>query len=266
MPKDNPAFLYSQQYRPIGPASGQCLPEDTYIIGRVVLFWRPDEHQIRFAISAKYPSDVSTSAYKSTGSTATEKWTFMITLLPSASSLKSGQSAQEVIRAEYDAFLPYLGSEVKVAAEGLKVMLVNGKELHLEGSGARTMWTAKRGAWTVFQGRSPKLKGRVVLFSAHIQQIHPNLLLHLLGWRQTPYRHRQPIYLLVQHLKQDPPISGPSPHISHNSSTCDPPIAQQNVKEVYLPKSDLNRHRSRYLLSQRKSSRLETASHWASRD
>jgi len=164
MPKDNPAFLYGQQYRPIGPASGQCLPEDTYIIGRVVLFWRPDEHQIRFAISAKYPSDVSTSAYTSTGSTATEKWKFMITLLPSASSLKSGQSAQEVIRAEYDAFLPYLGSEVKVAAEGLKVMLVNGKELHLEGSGARTMWTAKRGAWTVFQGRSPKLKGRLEFF------------------------------------------------------------------------------------------------------
>ena len=164
MPKDNPAFLYGQQYRPIGPASGQYLPEDSYIIGRVVLFWRPDEHQIRFAISAKYPSDVSTSAYTSTGSTATEKWKFMITLLPSASGLKSGQSAQEVIKAEYDAFLPYLGSEVKVAAEGLKVMLVNGKELHLEGYGARTMWTAKRGAWTVFQGRSPKLKGRVVFF------------------------------------------------------------------------------------------------------
>jgi len=264
MPKDNPAFLYGQRYRPIGPASGQYLPEDAYIIGRVVLFWRPDEHQIRFAISAKYPTDVSTSAYTSTGSTATEKWKFMITLLPSASGLKSGQSAQEVIKAEYDAFLPYLGSEVKVAAEGLKVMLVNGKELHLEGYGARTMWTAKRGAWTVFQGRSPKLKGRVVYFSAYNAQIHLNHLLHLLGWRQTLHRHRQPIYPLGQHLKQDLPISGPSPHISLNSSTCDPPIAPQNAKEVYLPTSDLKGRQNRYP-SQRKWSSLETANHWASR-
>jgi hypothetical protein len=168
MPADTPSFAYGQQYQPIEPATGQYLPKDTYISGRIVLLWKPDEHQLRFAISAKYPSSVSTSAYASTVSTSTEKWKFTISLLPSASSLKSGQTAQEVIRAEYDGLLHYIGSEVKVSAQGLKVMLVNSKEMHLEGSGARTMWTAKRGAWTVFQGRSSKLKGRLVFFGLHI--------------------------------------------------------------------------------------------------
>jgi hypothetical protein len=165
MPADTPSFPKGLQYQPIEPATGQYLPKDTYISGRIVLLWKPDEHQIRFAISIKYPSSVSTSAYASTVSTSTEKWKFTISLLPSASSLKPGQTAQEVIRAEYDALLQYIGSEVKVTAEGLRVMLVNGKEMHLEGSGARMMWTAKRGAWTVFQGRSSKLKGRLVCFA-----------------------------------------------------------------------------------------------------
>jgi hypothetical protein len=166
MPADTPSFPYGQQYKPIEPETGQYLPKDTYISGRIVLLWKADEHQLRFAISAKYPSGVSTSAYVSTASTSTVKWKFTISLLPTASSLKSRQTAQEVIRAEYDALRQYIGSEVKVSAEGLKVMLVNSKEMHLEGSGAR-MWTAKRGAWTVFQGRSSKLKGRLVFFHLH---------------------------------------------------------------------------------------------------
>lgn len=165
MPADTPSFPYGQQYKPIEPETGQYLPKDTYISGRIVLLWKADEHQLRFAISAKYPSGVSTSAYTSTVSTGTVKWKFTISLLPTASSLKSCQTAQEVIRAEYDALREYIGSEVKVSAEGLKVMLVNSKEMHLEGSGARMMWTEKRGAWTVFQGRSSKLKGRLVFFS-----------------------------------------------------------------------------------------------------
>ena len=166
MPADSPSFPNGEQYQPIDPAKGQYLPHNTYISGRIVLLWKPDE-QLRFAISSKYPSNVSTSAYTSTVSTGTEKWKFTINLLPTASSLKSGQTVQEVIKAEYDSFLSYIGSEVKVSAEGLKVIQVDGKEMHLEGSGARTMWPAKRGAWTVFQGRSSKLKGRLVFFGLH---------------------------------------------------------------------------------------------------
>jgi hypothetical protein len=167
MPADTPSFPYGQQYKPIEPETGQYLPKDTYISGRVVLLWKADEHQLRFAISAKYPSNVSTSAYTSTVSTGTEKWKFTLSLLPTTSSLKSGQSAQEVIEAEYDALRQYIGSDVKVSGQGLKIMRVNGKELHLDGSGARMMWTAKRGAWTVFQGMSSKLKGRLVFFHLH---------------------------------------------------------------------------------------------------
>jgi hypothetical protein len=155
MPTNTPSFPYGQQYQPIDSAAGQYLTKDTYISGRIILFWpfKPDGPHIRFAISVKYPSNMLSSAYASTVSTGTEKWKFTIDLLPAASSLKSGQTAQEVIKAEYDDLLPYLGSEVKISGEGLKITSVNGKELHLEGSGARTMWTVKRGAWTVFQGR-----------------------------------------------------------------------------------------------------------------
>ena len=166
MPDNTPSFTCGDRYQPIAPAKGQYLPHDTYISGRIVLLWKPDE-QLRFAISSKYPSNVSTSAYTSTVSSGTEKWKFTINLLPTASSLKSGQTAQEVIKAEYDLLRSYIGLEVKVSAEGLKVIQVDGKEMHLEGSGARTMWTAKRGAWTVFQGRSSKLKGRLVFFHLH---------------------------------------------------------------------------------------------------
>jgi hypothetical protein len=155
MPAGTPSFPYGQQYLPVDSAAGQYLTKDTFISGRIILFWpfKPDGPHIRFAISVKYPSNMLSSAYASTVSTGTEKWKFTIGLLPAASSLKSGQTAQEVIKAEYDDLLPYLGSEVKISGEGLKITSVNGKELHLEGLGARTMWTAKRGAWTVFQGR-----------------------------------------------------------------------------------------------------------------
>lgn len=150
-----PSFTESEKYQPIDPTIGQSIAKDTYISGRIILFWpfkAPNEHHIRFAISAKYPSNIASSAYVSTVPTEVEKWKFIINLLPSASSLKSGQTAQEIIKAEYDALLPYLGSEIKMSAEGLKIIKINGKELDLEGFGSRTMWTEKRGVWTVFQG------------------------------------------------------------------------------------------------------------------
>jgi hypothetical protein len=169
MPVNTPSFPYDQKYQPVDSAAGQYLTKDTFISGRIILLWpfKPDGPHIRFAMSVKYPSNMLSSAYASTISTGTEKWKFTIDLLPSASSLKSGQTAQEVIKAEYDDLRPYLGSDVKVSGQGLKIMGVNGKELHLEGSGARPMWTAKRGTWTVFQGMSSKLKGRLVFFHLH---------------------------------------------------------------------------------------------------
>lgn len=149
------SFPNSQRYQPTNPTVGQLLDKETHISGRIVLLWpfkAPNEHHIRFAVSAKYPSNITDSDYVTTVSTGMEKWRIAINLLPSTSTVRSSQTVQEVVKAEYDALLPYLGSEVKISAECLKVLKVNGKELDLEGYGARMMWTEKRGTWTVFQG------------------------------------------------------------------------------------------------------------------
>lgn len=155
MPDSTTPFVDHQRYHPIDPEPGQTLAKSTYISGRIILLWpakAPNEHKIRFAISAKYPVNVGNSAYVSDVLAGLDKWRITITLSPAASNLKSGQLAHEVVKAEYDALLPYLGAEVKISSEGLVVSQVNGKALELDGSGARTMWTEKRGTWTVFQG------------------------------------------------------------------------------------------------------------------
>jgi hypothetical protein len=162
MPASTSSFPHSQRYQPADLAIGQLLPKDSYISGRIVLFWpvKGPNDNIRFGISSKYSSNIDNNDYVSTIPSGTDKWKIMVNLYPSASSIKSGQTAQEVVEAEYDALLPYLGSEVKISAEGLKVININGRELDLEANGSRMMCTEKRGTWTVFQGMSSELRGR----------------------------------------------------------------------------------------------------------
>jgi len=165
MPAGTLDWADGRRYQPAGITTGQSLPKDAFISGRIVLVWpfTPTyERLIRFRISAKYPINIGGSEYVSTAPTGEEKWAFTINLVPSASTLNSGQSARDTINSEYDAFLPYLGSEVKISTDGLKVTNLKGKEVDLEATGSRTLWTEKRGTWTVFQGEQSKLKGRFV--------------------------------------------------------------------------------------------------------
>jgi len=165
MPAGTLNWADGRRYQPAGITTGQSLPKDAFISGRIVLVWpfTPTyERLIRFRISAKYPINIGGSEYVSTAPTGEEKWAFTINLVPSASTLNSGQSARDTIKSEYDAFLPYLGSEVKIRTDGLKVTNLQGKEVNLEATGSRTLWTEKRGTWTMFQGEWSKLKGRFV--------------------------------------------------------------------------------------------------------
>jgi hypothetical protein len=156
MPSSSSSFPNGSQFQPTGLSIGQTLPSATYISGKLSLLWslKPTDDYLRFCISARYPLNLSNSDYITTQSSEQEKWRFTFYLAPSAHGLKPGQTARQAMEAEYKAMEAYMGVSLRISTDGLRVTKMDGKDLELEGTGSRMMWTEKRGKWTVFQGRS----------------------------------------------------------------------------------------------------------------
>lgn len=150
------SFPNGQLFQPSSLLLGQPLPSDSYISGKLALLWslNPTDDHFRFCISAKYPLNTSDSDYITAQSKGIEKWRFVFHVAPSLTGLKPGQTARQALEAEHKEMEGCVGLDVKIALDGLKVIKLHGKEVELEGTGSRMMWTEKRGKWTVFQGRS----------------------------------------------------------------------------------------------------------------
>jgi hypothetical protein len=150
------SFPSGDRYEPIDLSVGTVLPSKTFISGRLVLLWslaKNHAHHLRFKISAKYQANISASDYVSAASIEQETWMFIINLTPSMrAATSSGQTLEEALMAEFERLKRYMAAEVKIVADGLKIVAVDGKEVTLEAAGSRTLWTEKVGAWTVFQG------------------------------------------------------------------------------------------------------------------
>jgi hypothetical protein len=241
MTGSSPKFPNCDRYQPSGLSLGQELPNNAYISGKIVLLWsmKAGAYQLRFSISAKYQTNVTNSDYVSTSDKGTEKWKFNISLNPLAANIKSGQTIQQTVEAEHEAMLPYLASEIKIATDGLKVIKIDGKDVGLEGTGSRMMWTESRGTWTVFQGKSKsksKLKGTALKITQNLLNLP---ILHLGSIQILVYLHH-PALLPVLCLKLDLQTTAPSVPTLPLSLTYAQQIAQSSAKEPSRPKKLLS--------------------------
>lgn len=136
---------------------GALLPSNTFISGQtVILFPINDTHPdtIRLRLSTKYPITTSSNDYIAPSPNRQHKWKFNISLGPTEEEKRTWPNLREAMTEEHERLQSILGHEVKIVADGLVVMKVEGREVHLEGKGCRMMWSDSKGAWTMFQGES----------------------------------------------------------------------------------------------------------------
>ena len=160
MPRSPSTFPSSSlQYIPSTTTTvpGTILPKNTYLDGQLVVLFplkgqTPD--QLRIRIKNEYSQSTLASDYVAPSPTSSRKvkWKFTITLIPTENVKNSWTSTEESMRQEYTQMEGLLGHELKLVADSMRITCVEGREVNIEATGARMVWTETKGAWTIFHG------------------------------------------------------------------------------------------------------------------
>jgi hypothetical protein len=254
MTTSSSTFPESERYKPADLDIGAIIPKKTYISGRLVLLFPVEgDHsdRLRFAVRAKYQANVAEIEYVAASPSISDKWKFMFHLeprrLPPPASASSGQTIKEAVLAEHERMALCMGAEIRMMADDLRIIKVDGKNVDFEAVGPRTMWTEKTGSWTIFQGTS-KLKGSHsnLRCATDIVQIQVNHQLLHLGLNRIGAYHRPQDPRHRFKLKLDRQTFDPSPLIYLPYSIFVLPTSQSSGSGLHLPK---NYHETLYWFS-----------------